>query len=169
MWAQPVWETGIPFDPAKLFAATVVYWGVSFSGLKSINRSCTKHIHNEYNCWIGEKIPQSYARNQKKFKHKFLNDCAPWSMFFPTLRYLHFLSRSRASCQNYANGFCELNKPNLTQSNNIFYWISTKNYWIVSSHDIDCWGKYACQTRYSQKRTLTCVQCRGRWWFLVSK
>ena len=27
-----------------------------------------------------------------------------------------------------------------------FYQISAKNDWIVLSHDIDCWGKYACQT-----------------------
>ena len=73
---------------------------VSFSGLKSINRSCTKHIHNEYNCWIGEKIPQSYARNQKKLKHTFLNDFAPWSMFLPTLRYPFPVETPSPSCQN---------------------------------------------------------------------
>ena len=63
------------------------------------------------------------------------------------------------SCQNY--GFCELNKPNLLQSNDIFYWISTKNYWIVSSHDIDCWGKYACQTTH--KNELEFDMCAVPW------
>ena len=57
-----------------------------------------------------KKIPESYARNQKKFIHKILNDCAPCSMFFPILRYPFPVKTPSPSCQNYANGFCELNK-----------------------------------------------------------
>ena len=50
-----------------------------------------------------------------------------------------------------ANGFCELNKVQSNTKQWYFYWISAKNDWIVSSHDFDCWGKYAYQTTHENE------------------